>query len=177
MWVKLRKGIAWNHLHDGTFDTDVCEGHTSTTTGNVSTVQIVSTIRNRGGCVGPPSATRKSRTVPVKSHVTRVILRHKRVAISSDHGIFVVSRITGHIETVVVSFVLDCEVVILGPVRLPAIPNTLYPEGVRLPGQYVEYIIVSQPVITGRVSKSSDIIGPSPVTVKIILKTYTQQNL
>lgn len=38
MLVKLRKGIAWNYLHDGTFDTDVCEGHTSTTTGNVSAV-------------------------------------------------------------------------------------------------------------------------------------------
>lgn len=67
--------------------------------------------------------------------------------------------------------------VVLGPVGLPAIPNTLYPEGVRLPGQDVKYIVVPQPVFTGRISKSSDIIGPFPVTVKITLKTYDNVEL
>lgn len=67
---------------------------------------------------------------------------------------------------VVVSFVFDCEVVVLGLVDFFVIFNIFYFEGVWFLGQYVVYIIVFQLVIIGCVFKFFDIIGLFFVIVK-----------
>lgn len=59
-----------------------------------------------------------------------MILCYKCVVIGSDYGIFVVFWIIGYIEMVIVSFVLDYEVVVLGLVDFFVIFNIFYFEGV-----------------------------------------------